>query len=86
MPATDDDFTEIEQGAWGGLLGLHARMMRLIEADLDATAFRVAQTIGCGFFRWFGRGDPAAGERQRAEQLSRTCARSHWCGEAKLLE
>jgi DNA-binding MarR family transcriptional regulator len=38
LPATDDDFSEIEQGAWGGLLGLHARMMRLIEADLDATA------------------------------------------------
>lgn len=38
MPATDEDFTEIEQGAWGGLLGLHARMMRVIEADLDESA------------------------------------------------
>ena len=38
LPASDDDFTELEQGAWGGLLGLHARMMRLIEADLDRTA------------------------------------------------
>lgn len=38
MPTPDEDFTELEKGAWGGLLGLHARMMRAIEADLDRTA------------------------------------------------
>jgi DNA-binding MarR family transcriptional regulator len=34
----DDDFTELEGNAWGGLLGMHARMMRAIEADLQARA------------------------------------------------
>jgi len=32
----DDDFTLLEQAAWGGLLGIHGRMMRVIEADLEA--------------------------------------------------
>ncbi len=38
MTANDGDFTELEIDAWGGLLGLHARMMRIIEADLARTA------------------------------------------------
>ena len=38
LGAMDEDFTELEKGAWGGLLGLHARMMRAIEADLERTA------------------------------------------------
>lgn len=32
----NDNFTTLEQGAWGGLLGMHGRMMRLIDADLQA--------------------------------------------------
>ena len=32
----DDDFTPLEQAAWGGLLGMHGRMMHAIEADLEA--------------------------------------------------
>ena len=35
VAVSDDDFTELEAGAWGGLLGMHARMMRAIEADLQ---------------------------------------------------
>lgn len=31
----DDDFTPLEQGAWGGLLGMYGRLVRLIEADLQ---------------------------------------------------
>jgi DNA-binding MarR family transcriptional regulator len=38
LPTVDDDFTELEGSAWGGLLGMHARMMRAIEADLQARA------------------------------------------------
>ena len=30
----EDDFNQLEQAAWGGLLGMVGRMMRLIEADL----------------------------------------------------
>lgn len=36
--ASGDDFNELEGNAWGGLLGMHARMMRAIEADLQARA------------------------------------------------
>jgi DNA-binding MarR family transcriptional regulator len=32
----ENDFTKLEKGAWGGLLGLHGRMMRAIEADLQS--------------------------------------------------
>jgi DNA-binding MarR family transcriptional regulator len=32
----EDDFTSLEQAAWGGLLGMHGRMMRRIDADLQA--------------------------------------------------
>src|SRR6266446_5126478 len=32
----DDDFTPLEQAAWGGLLGMHGRMLRWIDADLQA--------------------------------------------------
>lgn len=35
MTVSDDDFTELEGNAWGGMLGMHARMMRAIEADLQ---------------------------------------------------
>lgn len=31
----NDKFTPLEQEAWGGLLGMHGRMMRLIDADLQ---------------------------------------------------
>ena len=31
-----DDFTPLEQRAWGGLLGLHGRMVRWIDTDLQA--------------------------------------------------
>ncbi|MEI6777350.1 MAG: MarR family winged helix-turn-helix transcriptional regulator [Chloroflexales bacterium] len=31
----DDDFTPLEQDAWGGLLGMHGRMMRWIDTDLQ---------------------------------------------------
>ncbi|MDZ4718347.1 MAG: MarR family winged helix-turn-helix transcriptional regulator [Roseiflexaceae bacterium] len=30
----DDDFTPLEQRAWGGLLGMHGRMLRWIDTDL----------------------------------------------------
>lgn len=30
----DNDFNELEQAAWGGLLGVHGRMTRRIDADL----------------------------------------------------
>jgi DNA-binding MarR family transcriptional regulator len=30
-----DDFTPLEQEAWGGLLGMHGRMLRWIDADLQ---------------------------------------------------
>jgi DNA-binding MarR family transcriptional regulator len=36
--AKDDDFTPLEQAAWGGLLGMHARVFREIEADLAERA------------------------------------------------
>ena len=32
----DDDFDELEQAAWGGLLGVQGRMARRIDADLMA--------------------------------------------------
>lgn len=32
----EDDFTPLEQRAWGGLLGMHGRLMREIDADLQA--------------------------------------------------
>jgi DNA-binding MarR family transcriptional regulator len=31
-----DDFTPLEQAAWGGLLGMYGRLFRLIDADLQA--------------------------------------------------
>lgn len=31
-----DGFSEIEQNAWGGFLGAHARMNRMIEEDLQS--------------------------------------------------
>ncbi len=31
----DNAFTLLEQGAWGGLLGIYGRLMRRIEADLQ---------------------------------------------------
>lgn len=31
----DDDFTQLEQASWGGLLGMHGRMMRQIDSDLQ---------------------------------------------------
>jgi DNA-binding MarR family transcriptional regulator len=31
----DNGFTPLEQGAWGGLLGMYGRLQRLIEADLQ---------------------------------------------------
>ena len=31
----DNDFSELEQAAWGGLLGVHGRMTRRIDADLQ---------------------------------------------------
>ena len=31
-----DGFSEIEQNAWGGFLGTHARMNRMIEEDLQS--------------------------------------------------
>lgn len=31
----DDDFTPLEQNAWGGLLGMYGRLVRRIEADLQ---------------------------------------------------
>ena len=31
-----DGFTEIEQNAWGGFLGVYARMNRMIEEDLQS--------------------------------------------------
>ncbi len=34
----EDDFTQLEQSAWGGLLGMHGRMMRGIDADLHEHA------------------------------------------------
>ena len=30
----EDNFNQLEQAAWGGLLGMYGRMMRLIDADL----------------------------------------------------
>ena len=38
MSVSDGDFTDLEGNAWGGLLGMHARMMRSIEADLQERA------------------------------------------------
>ncbi len=32
----DEGFTELEQAAWGGLLGMYGRLERRIEADLQA--------------------------------------------------
>jgi len=34
----NDDLTPLEKAAWGGLLGMHGRMMRIIEADLQEQA------------------------------------------------
>ncbi|MBZ0278821.1 MAG: MarR family transcriptional regulator [Anaerolineae bacterium] len=34
----DDSFNELEKAAWGGLMGMHGRLMRLIEADLQEHA------------------------------------------------
>lgn len=31
----DDDFTDLEQRAWGGLLGMYGRLVRQIDADLQ---------------------------------------------------
>ncbi len=31
----DDDFNSLEQDAWGGLLGMHGRLMKKIDADLQ---------------------------------------------------
>jgi DNA-binding MarR family transcriptional regulator len=33
-----DDFTPLEQEAWGGLLGMHGRMVRWVDADLQEHA------------------------------------------------
>ncbi len=32
----DDDFTPLEQAAWGGLFGMFGRLVRQIDADLQA--------------------------------------------------
>lgn len=34
----DNLFTELEKGAWGGLLGFYGWMMQVIEADLEENA------------------------------------------------
>jgi len=34
----DEDFTPLEQAAWGGLLGMHGRITRAIDADLQASS------------------------------------------------
>jgi len=31
----DDDFTPLEMASWGGLLGMHGRLMRRIDSDLQ---------------------------------------------------
>ncbi|MDZ4762906.1 MAG: MarR family winged helix-turn-helix transcriptional regulator [Chloroflexota bacterium] len=31
----EDDFTPLEQAAWGGLLGMYGRLFRLIDTDLQ---------------------------------------------------
>jgi DNA-binding MarR family transcriptional regulator len=36
----ENDFTRLEQDAWGGLLGMYGRMFRKIDADLQAR-FRI---------------------------------------------
>jgi len=36
----ENDFTDLEQAAWGGLLGMYGRMFRKIDADLQ-TRFRI---------------------------------------------
>jgi DNA-binding MarR family transcriptional regulator len=35
MKPMDNDFTELEQDAWGGLLGMYGRLFRKIDADLQ---------------------------------------------------
>lgn len=63
--ANEDDFTKLEMAAWGGLLGMHARLFKEIEADLAASA-----GISHAEFEVLLRLSWAEGRRLRLQELA----------------
>lgn len=61
----EQDFTELEQAAWGGLLGMYGRMFRQIDADLLAR-FRITHVE----FEVLLRLSWAEGRRLRIQDLA----------------
>jgi DNA-binding MarR family transcriptional regulator len=60
-----DRFNELEQAAWGGLLGMYGRLMRAIDADLQAK-FRLTHVEFEALLRLYW----AAGRRLRLQDLA----------------
>jgi DNA-binding MarR family transcriptional regulator len=60
-----DDFTPLEQAAWGGLLGMHGRLLRQIDADLQEYV-----RITHAEFEVLLRLSWAEGRRQRIQELA----------------
>lgn len=60
-----DDFTALEKAAWGGLLGMHGRLLRQIDADLQEYA-----RITHAEFEVLLRLSWAEGRRRRIQELA----------------
>lgn len=61
----EDDFTPLEQAAWGGLLGMYGRLVRRIDSDLQDHA-RITHVE----FEALLRLSWAAGHRLRIQELA----------------